>query len=118
MITSDMYLLTIEMSAFGVHRNAGNCLATIIANLQHKRICDPRVVIPKEDFESLTNIRTIKTLIRHLIDLDKHGFVEMTNNKDHFIVNIMPFLTRLDELRAVHDERMKDVKHPFPDQYG
>ena len=113
-----MFLLTIEMRAFGVHRNAAHCLAILNSNLQHKRSCDPRVVISKDNFESLTNIRTLKTLKKHLIDLDKHNFIELIENKDHFDVNIMPFLTRLDELRAVYDERMKDVKHPFPDQYG
>ncbi len=115
MITSDMYLLTIEMSAFGVHRNAAQCLGILITNLQHKRVYDPRVVILKDSFEDLTNVRTLKTLTKHLIDLDKNGFIELAHNKDHFLVNIMPFLTRLDELRSVYDERMKDVKHPYYD---
>lgn len=111
-----MFLLTIEMCAFGVSRNARDCLSTLLRNLHYKRICDPRVVIPKDNFEPFTHIKTLKTLTKHLIDLDRHNFIELENKKDHFAVNIMPFLTRLDELRNVYDERMKDVKHPFPNQ--
>lgn len=115
MITSDMFLLTIEMEAFGVSSNAAHCLAILISSLQHKRSCDPKVIIPKDNFENMTNIKTLRILKKHLLDLDKHNFIKLVDNKDHFDVDIMPFLTRLDELKAVYDERMKDKKHPFSD---
>jgi len=116
MITQDMYLLTIEMTKLGVSRNAADCLSIILMNLHHKRINDPVIVIKKDDFQNLTNIKTLRTLTKHLVDLNKHKFVELENHKDHFVVNIMPFLVRLNELETIYNERMKDVKHSYLDQ--
>lgn len=118
MITNNMIFITQEMNSFGVTSNAAFFLSELLSNIQIKGTNDPRIVISKDNFKKVTRAKTFNTVSKYLDNLEDKSFIELEKNKGFFAINIMPFLLRLEELQDTHDERMKDVQHPFPDQYG
>ena len=113
MIDVHIRLLTIEMQFLGSTVNETHSMARLLSQPHFNETCDPRITFSKNDTWQYLHVKTLRVATRYLKNLAANDFIELEISKDSFTVNIMPFLTRLDELRAVHDERMKDIKDPF-----
>ena len=118
MITNNMIFITQEMNSFGVTPNAAFFLSELLSDVQIKGTNDPRMIISKDNFKKITRTKNFRTVSKYLDTLENTRFIELEINKGFFTINIMPFLLRLEELQNTYDKRMKDTKHPFPDQYG
>ncbi|MEZ5902607.1 MAG: hypothetical protein R3D88_04765 [Alphaproteobacteria bacterium] len=109
MVTFEMVLLTAEMKQLGVKRNTSSSMWMILSHMRQERISDAKIIISKKDIWKYTTAKTLSISTNHLKSLHDNNFIELEIRKDDFVINIMPFLKRIDELQKLQDKRMKKL---------